>query len=91
MNSSPSNWSCGLTIGRKEGHARASRIGVVADAKAVDRSHSGHDEIKPPKRNIGAVSVELSLEELAELEKAASKVTVQGARYSEQHQKLVGR
>jgi aryl-alcohol dehydrogenase-like predicted oxidoreductase len=43
------------------------------------------------EENIGAVSVQLSPKELLELERAASKVTIQGARYSEQHQKLVGR
>jgi aryl-alcohol dehydrogenase-like predicted oxidoreductase len=43
------------------------------------------------EENIGAVSVQLSPMELLELERAASKVTIQGARYSEQHQKLVGR
>jgi aryl-alcohol dehydrogenase-like predicted oxidoreductase len=43
------------------------------------------------EENIGAVSVQLSPEELHELERAASKVTIHGARYSEQHQKLVGR
>jgi aryl-alcohol dehydrogenase-like predicted oxidoreductase len=41
--------------------------------------------------NIGAVSVELSPEDLRELENAASRIEVQGARYSEQHQKLINR
>ena len=43
------------------------------------------------KENIGAVSVPLSLADLRELESAASKIKVQGARYSEQHQKLINR
>ncbi len=41
--------------------------------------------------NIGAASVQLSPEDLRELENAASKITVQGARYPEHLQKLVGR
>jgi aryl-alcohol dehydrogenase-like predicted oxidoreductase len=41
--------------------------------------------------NIGAVSVDLSPDDLRELENAASQIKVQGGRYSEQHQKLVGR
>lgn len=41
--------------------------------------------------NIGATSVRLSPEDLRELESAASKITVQGARYPEHLQKLVGR
>ncbi|HTY86294.1 MAG TPA: aldo/keto reductase [Candidatus Acidoferrum sp.] len=43
------------------------------------------------KENIGAVSVQLSAADLRELESAASKIPVQGARYSEQHQKLINR
>jgi aryl-alcohol dehydrogenase-like predicted oxidoreductase len=43
------------------------------------------------RENAGAASVQLSLEELRELESAASKITVQGARYPEHLQKLVGR
>ncbi len=43
------------------------------------------------QENCGAVSVELSPEDLSELESVASKITVQGARYPENLQKLVGR
>ena len=43
------------------------------------------------EENIGAVNVELSPEELRELEAAASKIAVQGARYPEELQKMVGR
>jgi aryl-alcohol dehydrogenase-like predicted oxidoreductase len=43
------------------------------------------------RENIGAASVQLTPEDLRELESAASKITVQGARYPEQLQKLVGR
>ena len=43
------------------------------------------------EENLGAVSVELSDDDLRQLEAAAAKVPVQGARYPEQLQKLVGR
>ena len=43
------------------------------------------------EENNGAVNVELSPDELRELETAASKIPVQGARYPEELQKLVGR
>ena len=43
------------------------------------------------QENCGAASVELSPEDLRELESVASKITVQGARYPENLQKLVGR
>jgi aryl-alcohol dehydrogenase-like predicted oxidoreductase len=43
------------------------------------------------QENCGAASVKLSPEDLRELESVASKITVQGARYPENLQKLVGR
>jgi aryl-alcohol dehydrogenase-like predicted oxidoreductase len=41
--------------------------------------------------NIGAVAIELSSEDLHEINSAASKITVQGARYPESLEKLTGR
>ena len=43
------------------------------------------------EENIGAVNVELSPDDLRELDTSASKILVQGARYPEELQKLVGR
>jgi aryl-alcohol dehydrogenase-like predicted oxidoreductase len=43
------------------------------------------------EENIGAVAVELTDDDLRQLEAAASKIPVQGARYPEELQKLVGR
>jgi aryl-alcohol dehydrogenase-like predicted oxidoreductase len=43
------------------------------------------------EENVGAVNVQLSHEDLRELDMAASKIAVQGARYPEELQKLVGR
>jgi aryl-alcohol dehydrogenase-like predicted oxidoreductase len=43
------------------------------------------------EENIGAANVQLSPEDLRELEMAASKIPLQGARYPEELQKLVGR
>jgi aryl-alcohol dehydrogenase-like predicted oxidoreductase len=43
------------------------------------------------EENIGAVNVKLSPEDLRELETTASKIAVQGARYPEELQKMVGR
>jgi len=41
--------------------------------------------------NIGAVSVELTPEDLREIDIAASKITVQGARYPEKLEQMTGR
>jgi aryl-alcohol dehydrogenase-like predicted oxidoreductase len=43
------------------------------------------------RENLGAASVQLSPDDLRELESSASEVAVQGARYPEHLQKLVGR
>ncbi len=41
--------------------------------------------------NIGAVSVELTPDDLRDIEDAASKITVQGARYPEKLEQMTGR
>ncbi|HEY6045586.1 MAG TPA: aldo/keto reductase [Pyrinomonadaceae bacterium] len=43
------------------------------------------------EENIGAAAVELTPDDLGEIDEAASKIKVQGARYPESLQKLVGR
>src|SRR5579862_5802440 len=43
------------------------------------------------EENLGAVKVELTPDDIAQLENAASKIPVHGARYPEELQKLVGR
>lgn len=43
------------------------------------------------EENLGAVSVELTTDDLREIESAASKITVQGARYPESIEKMTGR
>jgi len=43
------------------------------------------------EENLGAVAVELTPEDLREIDRAASEITVQGARYPEHMQKMVGR
>lgn len=43
------------------------------------------------EENLGAVNIELTAEDLAEIDKITSEIEVQGARYPENLQKLVGR
>jgi hypothetical protein len=50
--------------------------------------------LRRPRRlnaNIGAAAFELSAEDLREIESAASKITVQGARYPEHLERMTGR
>src|SRR5690349_9643277 len=51
----------------------------------------GTTKLNRLEENIGAVHVQLSHDDLKELEATASKIPVQGARYPEELQKLVGR
>jgi aryl-alcohol dehydrogenase-like predicted oxidoreductase len=43
------------------------------------------------EENIGAAGIELTADDLREIESAASKITIEGARYPEQFDKLTGR
>jgi aryl-alcohol dehydrogenase-like predicted oxidoreductase len=43
------------------------------------------------EENIGALAVELTTDDIREIESAASKITVQGARYPEQLEQMTGR
>lgn len=51
----------------------------------------GTSKVHRLDENIGALNVELSLDDLRQLQSAASKIPVQGARYPDELQKLVGR
>jgi aryl-alcohol dehydrogenase-like predicted oxidoreductase len=92
---------------RKANHALVDLIGKFAEQKKVTSAQialawllAQKSWIVPipsttrPHRleeNIGAVAVELTSENLRELDTAASKIALQGARYPEELQKLVGR
>jgi aryl-alcohol dehydrogenase-like predicted oxidoreductase len=43
------------------------------------------------EENLGAADIELTSDDLRDIENAAAKITVHGARYSEQHERLTGR
>jgi aryl-alcohol dehydrogenase-like predicted oxidoreductase len=43
------------------------------------------------EENIGAVNVQLTADDVREIDNAVSKLTMQGARYPEHLQRLVGR
>jgi aryl-alcohol dehydrogenase-like predicted oxidoreductase len=51
----------------------------------------GTTKLQRLEENIGAVNIELSPEDLRELDVATAKIHVQGARYPEELQKMVGR
>jgi len=51
----------------------------------------GTTKLERVEENIGAVAVELTPDDLREIESAASKITVQGARYPEELERRTGR
>jgi len=51
----------------------------------------GTTKLSRLKENIGAAAAELTSEDLREIDSAASKITVQGARYPEHLEKMTGR
>ena len=75
----------------EEGNTGADRARLAAGTEAVDRSHPRHHQAASPGRKHRSVAVELTPDDLREIEDAASKVEVQGARYPEEFQKLVTR
>ena len=51
----------------------------------------GTTKLNRLEENLGAFHIELTPEDLNQIEEAASKITIQGARYPEQHERLTGR
>ena len=51
----------------------------------------GTTKLKRLEENIGAAAIELTSDDLREIDRAASKIKVQGARYPEQLEKMTGR
>src|SRR2546428_20404 len=51
----------------------------------------GTTKLKRLEENIGAVDIELTPEDLREIDSAAAKITVQGARYPEKLEQMTGR
>jgi aryl-alcohol dehydrogenase-like predicted oxidoreductase len=92
---------------RKENQAMVDLVIKVAERKKVTPAQialawllaqkpwivpiPGTTKLHRLEENIGAASVELTPEDLRQIESASAKITVQGARYPEELQKLVGR
>ena len=75
----------------EEGDTRADRAGVAAGAEAVDCSDPRHHEAASPGRKHRSSVSRTTPDDLREIDAAASKITVQGARYPEQLEKMTGR
>jgi aryl-alcohol dehydrogenase-like predicted oxidoreductase len=92
---------------RKANQALVDLIGEIATRKQATRAQialawvlaqkpwivpiPGTTKLHRLQENVGAADVDLSLDDLGELDRALAKVTIQGARYPERLQQLVGR
>ena len=81
------------TIGeRKKATPAQIALAWLLAQKPLDRSNPRHHEARHRlEENLGAVSVELTPDDLREIERAASQITVQGARYPEHLERMTGR
>jgi hypothetical protein len=68
----------------EEGSDLYSKTGDKTNAEA-------HTWLERLEENIGAVAVELTADDLRKIDSAASKITVQGARYPEELERRTGR
>jgi aryl-alcohol dehydrogenase-like predicted oxidoreductase len=92
---------------RKANQALVELVGRIASRKGITRAQialawvlaqkpwivpiPGTTKLHRLEENIGAADVRLSADDMREIERALSEVAVQGARYPENLQKLVGR
>jgi aryl-alcohol dehydrogenase-like predicted oxidoreductase len=92
---------------RKANRALINLLGEIAERKKVTPAQialawllaqkpwvvpiPGTTKLERLKENIGAVSIRLTPDDLREIEEAASKITLQGARYPEQLEQMTGR
>ena len=81
----------GSIAARQEGDAGADCAGLAAGPEAVDRAHPGHHEAAPPGGEPRGRHVELTPDDLREIDGAAAGITVQGARYPDNLERLTGR
>ena len=92
---------------RKANQALVDLLGRIGESKKATRAQialawllaqkpwivpiPGTTKLNRLEENIGAVAVELTPDDLREIESAASKITVQGARYPEHIERMTGR
>jgi aryl-alcohol dehydrogenase-like predicted oxidoreductase len=92
---------------RKANQQVVDALGTIADQKKATRAQialawllaqkpwivpiPGTTKLSRLEENNGAVKVELTPQDLTQIDRAFSGIEVQGARYSETHQRLVGR
>jgi aryl-alcohol dehydrogenase-like predicted oxidoreductase len=77
--------------GRKKATAAQIALAWLLAQKSWIVPIPGTTKLARLEENIGAAAIKLTSEDLSEIDSAASPITLQGARYPEQLQRLVGR
>ena len=75
----------------EERDTRSDRSGVVARAEAMDCSDPGHYQTEAPGGEHWSGQDKTDADDLREIDEAASKIKVQGARYPEHMEQMTGR
>jgi hypothetical protein len=66
---------------REKGDARTDRARLAVGEEALDLPIPGTTKLHRLEENLGAVNVQLTADNLAEIERAAAAITVEGERY----------
>ena len=72
----------------QERHTRPDRAGLAARATAVDRPDTRHTRLERLEENLGAADVDLTRDELQEIEDATAKIEIQGGRYPDDLERM---
>ena len=76
---------------RKDGDTRPDCAGVAVDPEAVDRTFPGTTKRHRLEENIAGAAIELTGDDLREIDRAATQIAVHGDRYPEHLARLTGR
>ena len=77
--------------GTEEGDARQIALAWLLAQKPWIVPIPGTTKLARLEENIGAAAIELTPDDLRDIESAAAKITVQGARYPEKLEQMTGR
>ena len=65
-------------------------LGLAICTKALDFAHTWNNKVASFGRELGSVNVELTTEDLQQIEEASSQIQIEGGRYPEALEKLTG-
>jgi aryl-alcohol dehydrogenase-like predicted oxidoreductase len=81
----------GERTGQMQARQDGSCLAVAAGRRRTQASLVALRKLERLEKNIGAADIELTSDNLREIDSAASEITVQGARYPEELEQMTGR